>query len=161
MEDGVLNGQRSTPQRSTTVNATGRVRTMTTFGEKMRALMTQRRMSLRRLESLVNYDKGYLSKVSRDLKPPPEPMAVRLDQALDAGGELVALAPRSRRRKSTPRAVSAADLVATLRGEAIDLATWAEQTNVGHTTIGYLASATRRLAKDYLSRPPVPVLAEA
>ncbi|QXJ20655.1 helix-turn-helix transcriptional regulator [Actinomadura graeca] len=61
----------------------------------------------------------------------------------------------------TPPEDDAAQLLITLKADALDLATWAERTNVGDTTINYLASATRRLAQEYLSRPPAPLLAEA
>jgi transcriptional regulator with XRE-family HTH domain len=64
-----------------------------TFGERMRALMAERGISLRQLAKTVHYDVGGLSKVSRDLKPPSPQMARALDDALDASGELVALAP--------------------------------------------------------------------
>jgi transcriptional regulator with XRE-family HTH domain len=64
---------------------------MMTFGEKMRALMGERGVSLRGLAKRVNYDAGYLSKVANGLKRPSAPMAERLDAALDANGELVAL----------------------------------------------------------------------
>jgi tetratricopeptide (TPR) repeat protein/transcriptional regulator with XRE-family HTH domain len=135
---------------------------MTTFGEKMRALMAERHLSLGKLGTLVNYDKGYLSKVSRDLRPPPAGMAAKLDLALGADGALLALAPEHKvSAQATPTTDSAAALVATLKGEVIDLAIWAEQTNVGDTTVEYLAAATQRLARDYLSKPPVPVLTEA
>ncbi|MUN39413.1 helix-turn-helix domain-containing protein [Actinomadura litoris] len=55
----------------------------------------------------------------------------------------------------------AAHLLITLKAEALDLATWAERTNVGDTTVSYLAAATQRLARDYLSKAPAPILAEA
>ncbi|MBE1532287.1 XRE family transcriptional regulator [Actinomadura algeriensis] len=63
-----------------------------TFGAKMCELMTSQNVSLRRLAIMINYDPGYLSKISRDLKPVPEQLAALLDQVLDARGELVALA---------------------------------------------------------------------
>lgn len=40
-----------------------------TFGAKMCELMTSQNVSLRRLAIMINYDPGYLSKISRDLKP--------------------------------------------------------------------------------------------
>ena len=49
-------------------------------------------------------------------------------------------------------------IVVALATEAIDLATWAEQTNVGDTTIDTLADAAGRLSRDYLRKPPLPVL---
>lgn len=52
-------------------------------------------------------------------------------------------------------------IVVGLANDALDLATWAEQTNVGDMTIDTLADANQRLARDYLRRPPLPVLREA
>lgn len=53
------------------------------------------------------------------------------------------------------------DLLATLQRDAVDLAAWTEQTNVGDMTIDYLADAARRVAVDYQVRAPLPVLTEA
>src|SRR6266545_2809152 len=64
-----------------------------TFGERMRALMAERGISLRQLSKTVHYDVGGLSKVSRDLKRPSPQMALALDAALGAAGELAALTP--------------------------------------------------------------------
>jgi len=52
-------------------------------------------------------------------------------------------------------------IVVGLAGEALDLGTWAEQTNVGDMIIDALADAAQRLARDYLRRPALPVLNEA
>lgn len=41
-----------------------------TFGEKMRALMNERGISLRALARTTHYDPGYLSKVANDKKRP-------------------------------------------------------------------------------------------
>lgn len=59
------------------------------------------------------------------------------------------------------RSADPSEIVSSLTAEVIDLATWAEGTNVGDTTIQILADTTRRLATDYLRHPPVPVLREA
>ncbi|MFC5746032.1 hypothetical protein [Actinomadura rugatobispora] len=45
--------------------------------------------------------------------------------------------------------------------EAVELAAWLEQSNVGDGVIGYLETATRRLTFDYPRRPPLDVLGEA
>ncbi len=52
-------------------------------------------------------------------------------------------------------------IVVALATEALDLAMWAEQTNVGNTTIDALGDAAGRLSRDYLRKPPVPVLRDA
>lgn len=69
----------------------------TFFGERVRALMRERGMSLRRLAKQVNYDSGYLSKVLNGHKLPTLPMAELLEAALDADGELLALVEPRRR----------------------------------------------------------------
>ncbi|MEV0379834.1 helix-turn-helix domain-containing protein [Nonomuraea sp. NPDC050643] len=66
---------------------------MTTFGEKMRALVAERGVSLRQLAKVTHYDVGYLSKVANDLKRPSLPLAEQLEAALAADGELVDLVP--------------------------------------------------------------------
>ncbi|MEU6034463.1 helix-turn-helix domain-containing protein [Actinomadura sp. NPDC047616] len=117
-----------------------------TFGEKMRALMDQQGISLRKLAKITHYDPGLLSKVWRDLQPPSESMANRLDDVLGAGGALAAL------RKSS---------VKTKPDDVVELAGWLEQSNVGDGEIGYLQAAVRRLIVDYARQPPLTVLQEA
>ncbi|WP_165964541.1 helix-turn-helix transcriptional regulator [Actinomadura sp. KC216] len=119
---------------------------MTTFGERLRQLMADRQISQRNLAGLVPCNAGYLSRVANDLKLPSEELAARLDEVLDAGGTLAALRPERR----TP-AVE----------EALRLAAWLEETNVGDGAVGYLETATRRLVYDYPRRPPLAVLREA
>jgi transcriptional regulator with XRE-family HTH domain len=62
-----------------------------TFGERLRQLMAERDISLRKLAKMIPYDLGNLSKVRNDQKPPSEKLADRLDDLLNAGGELVSL----------------------------------------------------------------------
>ncbi|XVQ10401.1 hypothetical protein ACQP1W_49165 [Spirillospora sp. CA-255316] len=72
---------------------------MTTFGEKMRALMAEREISLHRLGKLTYRNVGYLSRISRDLRTPGSDLAKQLDEVLQADGALVALAARRARKK--------------------------------------------------------------
>jgi transcriptional regulator with XRE-family HTH domain len=81
---------------------------MATFGERMRSLMAERGVSLRRLAKTVHYDAGGLSKVSRDLKSPSPEMARALDDALNGGGELIALAPDRTRLWRPPSTLNGA-----------------------------------------------------
>ncbi|TDD80868.1 XRE family transcriptional regulator [Actinomadura darangshiensis] len=119
---------------------------MTTFGEKLRALMAERQISQRSLAGLVPCNDGFLSRVARDLKAPSVEMAARLDEVLAAGGSLAALRPE--------RAMSASE-------DVMALAAWLEETNVADGAVGYLAAATHRLTYDYPRRPPLTVLREA
>jgi len=66
---------------------------MTTFGEKMRALMDERGISLRKLAKAAHYDAGYLSKVANDLKRPSLQLVERLEVELGADGALMDLVP--------------------------------------------------------------------
>lgn len=64
-----------------------------TFGEKLRQLMAERRISQRRLAALVPCDAGYISKLAADRQRPSPELAARLDELLGAGGALAALRP--------------------------------------------------------------------
>ncbi|MWA02334.1 helix-turn-helix domain-containing protein [Actinomadura sp. LD22] len=119
---------------------------MTTFGQKLRQLMDERRLSQRKLAALVPCNDGYLSRVARDLRTPAREIAERLDELLDADGALTELVPEKR----TP----AAD-------DVLELAAWLEETNVGDGAVDYLGTAIRRLAHDYPRQPPLAVLQEA
>jgi transcriptional regulator with XRE-family HTH domain len=116
-----------------------------TFGERMRALMAERDISLRQLAKTIHYDAGGLSKVSRDLKPPSVEMARALDDALNAAGELVALAPT--RTSSAPVAFD--DEI-----EALELTRRAAATDIGAETLTALEMAVDDLAIAYPGTPP-------
>ncbi|NVI91163.1 helix-turn-helix transcriptional regulator [Actinomadura sp. BRA 177] len=64
---------------------------MDTFGQKLRALMAERQISQRKLAKLVPCDDGHLSKIANDRKNPSLELARRLDDFLEANGELAAL----------------------------------------------------------------------
>jgi transcriptional regulator with XRE-family HTH domain len=65
---------------------------MTTFGEKLRQTRLDRGLSLTKLAQLAHYNKGYLSRLESGQKPPSEEAARACDNALDARGELIAVA---------------------------------------------------------------------
>ncbi|MBA9001944.1 helix-turn-helix domain-containing protein [Thermomonospora cellulosilytica] len=62
-------------------------------------------------------------------------------------------APQQSSTEAAPRHEPAADVV--------DLASWLQQTNIGDDTLDYLRSSTRRLAIDYVRRPPLDVIDDA
>jgi transcriptional regulator with XRE-family HTH domain len=64
----------------------------TTFGERVLALMEARGLPLRELARRVQCDASHLSRVVHGRKRPSLRIAARLDDVLEAGGELVALA---------------------------------------------------------------------
>lgn len=69
-----------------------RPRAETPFGERAVALMEARGLSLRQTASRVSCSAGYLSNVVHGRKRPSTRVAARLDDLLEAGGELVTLA---------------------------------------------------------------------
>jgi transcriptional regulator with XRE-family HTH domain len=122
-----------------------------TFGESMRALMAERDISLRKLAAAIPADPGYLSKISRDIKPPSEEMAERIDRALGADGALAALAPQ-RGRLAVPTAALDDEI------EALELARRASATDVGAETLERLELAVDDLAIAYHRTPPAALL---
>lgn len=71
---------------------TRRLRAEAPFGERVLALAEPRRLSLRELARRVPCDASHLSKVVHGRKRPSLRVAARLDDLLEAAGELVALA---------------------------------------------------------------------
>ncbi len=65
------------------------------FAEALRTLMAERGMSQRTLARRVPCDKGLISRYVNGKQPPSQRMARLVDEALGAGGELAALAPRA------------------------------------------------------------------
>ncbi len=62
------------------------------FGVELRRWRARRGLSLLALSRRVHYSKGYLSKIENAVKPVTVDLARRCDEALGAGGALVALA---------------------------------------------------------------------
>lgn len=63
-----------------------------TFAQEVRRLRGERGLSLNQMTGLVRYSKGHLSKIENGQTPPNPEMARILDDALGAGGRLIALA---------------------------------------------------------------------
>ena len=82
----------SLPQQDRLVLAR-RPRAATPFGETVVALMEARGLSLRETARRVACSAGYLSNVLHGRRRPSVRVAARLDDLLEAAGELVALAP--------------------------------------------------------------------
>ncbi|MFF5263250.1 multiprotein-bridging factor 1 family protein [Actinomadura viridis] len=81
-----------------------------TFSEKLRELMTARGLGLRELARLAPCDSGYLAHMREGRRIPSAKLAERLDQVLDAGGELAALVPARRARRKTPKGKAGASI---------------------------------------------------
>jgi transcriptional regulator with XRE-family HTH domain len=70
------------------------------FGEAVRRIRTTRdAMSLRELARRAALDPGHLSRIESGLRPPTRQIAAALDHALDADGELVAVAAPARQAR--------------------------------------------------------------
>jgi len=124
---------------------------MTTFGERMRALMDERGMSLRSVAEIVHYDKSYLSKVINGHKPVTPKFAKAVDDALDAAGELADLAPHS---DGLGDADPEDDEI-----NALELDRRATASDVGAETLERLELAVDDLATAYPGTPPAELLA--
>src|SRR6266702_5666396 len=82
------------------------------FAERLRALMDERGLSGNALARRVPCDPGYISRLASGKQQPSRNIAKLLDDALDAGGTLAALAPpRARAMPSEARMPAEADMV--------------------------------------------------
>ncbi|KAB1946096.1 helix-turn-helix transcriptional regulator [Micromonospora sp. ALFpr18c] len=106
----------------------------------MRQLRDAQRISLRNLAKITYHGKTYLHELETGMKKPTSQVAQRIDDALNAAGELVALAtqPTIRRREFVAAAGLAAALPHTLLGHG---------RHVGPGTAGRLAERTARLRR--------------
>jgi transcriptional regulator with XRE-family HTH domain len=120
-----------------------------TFGERMLALMAERGVSLRKLAKVTYADAGHLSRVSRGLKPVTEDLARRLDDALDANGELVDLASSRNVPAVTSRGLTLDDEI-----EAMELARRVAASDMGEDTFAALEATVDDLASAYPGTPP-------
>jgi hypothetical protein len=87
-------------------------RVMSEFSEELCRLMTERPMGVRELARLVPCNAGYISNLRSGHKKPSPQVAECCDEALGAGGKLVALAARPRPgRPETARAIEALNVL--------------------------------------------------
>jgi transcriptional regulator with XRE-family HTH domain/tetratricopeptide (TPR) repeat protein len=104
-------------------------------------------------------------RVPRPVPPPPP------DQPLDAvalhpATPDAALAARRRRRDrlltgSPARLPTDEEVIVEAAGQSAEFSEWAEATNIGSTTLEQLDEDVRRLARDYLNSPPLPLMLAA
>ncbi|HEX3780597.1 MAG TPA: tetratricopeptide repeat protein [Pseudonocardiaceae bacterium] len=87
------------------------------FGRELRGLRERRHLSLQQLAELVSYSRGYLGKVETGDKPATSELAHRCDEALEAGGTLIALAVR----EGLPRLAQLPAAAATFVGRTAEL----------------------------------------
>jgi transcriptional regulator with XRE-family HTH domain len=125
---------------------------MSDFGTELARLMAARRLGVRELARMVPCNPGHISNLrSGKARPSPE-LAGILDDRLDAGGTLGALAPEPAPRR--PRPASTADDSSADEIAALDLARMAELSEVGASTIVRLELAVDELATAYPGTPP-------
>ncbi|MBG6064941.1 transcriptional regulator with XRE-family HTH domain [Micromonospora ureilytica] len=110
------------------------------FAERMRQLRDAQHISLRNLAKITYHGKTYLHELETGMKTPTAQVAQRIDDALNAAGELVSLAaqPTIRRREFVAAAGLAAALPHTLLGHG---------RHVGTGTARRLAERTARLRR--------------
>jgi transcriptional regulator with XRE-family HTH domain len=119
---------------------------MTAFGEGVKKMRQDARLGLRELARRVPTDPGYLSRIERGTQTPSPDVALSIDRALRADGQLVALLPPPDR---TALAVRESERLSRLIAEA-----------PGQRGDDLIADA-EGLAVAYLSSPPGPMLDEA
>jgi transcriptional regulator with XRE-family HTH domain len=119
---------------------------MTDFGSELRRLLAARGVSLREAARRAPCDSGYLSQVAAGRRQPSAALAARLDEVLDAGGELAALAAMC---LPAPAAAAEDDEIA-----ALELARRAGVSDVGDAVCQHLEMAVDDLATAYPGTPP-------
>ncbi|XVU21425.1 helix-turn-helix domain-containing protein [Actinoplanes sp. CA-054009] len=112
------------------------------FADELRRLRAERGLSYRALAALAHHGKSYVEDLEKGRKPPSAAVAVRLDDALKAGGRLAA----------TLRAPAEDDVEAEL--EALELARRVTASDVSSETLDRLERAADTMAMAYATTPP-------
>lgn len=97
--------------------------------------------------------------------PPPLPESSYIAVALDPSAPDAACAARRHRRDrllAGPNALhSNEEVIMDAAGQSAEFGEWAEGTNVGVTTLEQLDEDVRRISRDYLGNPPLPLMLSA
>jgi transcriptional regulator with XRE-family HTH domain len=129
---------------------------MSGFGTELARLMTARGLGVRELARMVPCNPGHISNLrSGKARPSPE-LAATLDERLEAGGTLAALAPVPAPRRHA--AVSRDDSGAADEIAALDFGRRAQVTEAGAGTVERLELAVDELAVAYPGTPPSELL---
>ncbi|MEU7905914.1 helix-turn-helix transcriptional regulator [Actinoplanes sp. NPDC049118] len=112
--------------------------------------------SLVDLDDLANMPPGDRAVLGPSLKA-HRPAAPGPAREVDHGRERPQGIPLSQR----VRLENETDLVIAVTERVQDFGSWSESTNVGPTTLDDIAASTRRIARDYLSQPPLAVYGRA
>ncbi|WP_067665708.1 helix-turn-helix domain-containing protein [Nocardia miyunensis] len=121
-----------------------------TFGDLMRTLRKKRGLSIRALGALTVYGKTSLHYVETGDREPTTDMATRLDDALQADGALLAAATAAALQR----------LLTTAAQESSDLVRWTIEEPLAGIGQDALARDLSRIARDYVHRPPLPLLTD-
>lgn len=124
------------------------------FGARLRELLELRNLSYRALAAHVHYGKSHVHDLASGRKAPTADVARRLDDALRAGGQLVALAAGG----PTPTDLVRGDVDADAEVAALELGRRIEASDIGHGTLSRLEDAAERMAMAYAASPPSALL---
>ncbi|MBV9142629.1 MAG: helix-turn-helix domain-containing protein [Pseudonocardiales bacterium] len=121
---------------------------MPTFGDTLRQLRTDAGLTQGEVAKRANWSQSQVSRAERNLFLPDEATVERLEQVLDAKGQLIAAYARAK--------ASSAKLVRPGSDPLIssDLVRKIHRTDVGRDTIEQLTVATEQLCCEYVSRRP-------
>jgi transcriptional regulator with XRE-family HTH domain len=134
---------------ATSATAIGEV-TVVAFGQRIRALRTERRWSLADLAAAVPCDKGHLSRVENGQRRPTPDLARRLDAVLGARGDVIAAAH-----------LAAAQIDDTRPWETADLLQRVQADDTAPATIEAVHLMVLQLCCDYATRPATDLRTEA
>ncbi|MFI6814729.1 helix-turn-helix domain-containing protein [Nonomuraea sp. NPDC050328] len=123
---------------------------MAIFGVKLRQLRLERELSLSRFAAMVNYDKGYLSRLETGKKAPSEEVARACDIALNARGELIAAAHSDIAASKDHRPWQTAELISRI-----------QKSDTDHVTLEALHSTVFELGCEYAYRDAADLRDEA
>lgn len=128
---------------------------MSEFAAELARLMTARGVGVRELARMVPCNPGHISNLRNGRARPSPELAADLDQALDAGGALAALAPpRGQRQHAAP----GIDPVTDDEIAALELVRRSEASDIGPHTLERLERIVDDLATAYPSTPPVALI---
>jgi hypothetical protein len=127
------------------------------FAAVVRRYMQARGLSVRAAARAAGYsDHTLLSKVLNGHKPATPYLAASLDDALDAGGEIIAAAQAAQAVSDAARLP-----LRELADHATELGAWAETGTAGPGTIAALDDEVSRLTREYGVSPPGPLIVRA
>jgi hypothetical protein len=129
---------------------------MADFGAELGRLMAARSLGVREVARQVPCNPGYVSSLRSGNKRPSPRIAERLDDILGSHGQLAALASDEAEIGGLRPG-----MLDELAGQAVEFGQWTEATNVGSGTIEQLDEAIQEIARDYLIRPPEPLVVRA